>query len=471
MTDVLVIWPPHVPSYFNAGHHSPLYMVAGHLRRQPGTGRVDTCEAGTLSMNWKGVGDLLYQGSYDVIAVMNDFDAVDGLARFTEYARVLSPQSRLITFGRLSSLNPGYFRQFDLDAVVQSGDYETGVALYVNSLVKSGPEIAPVAGFPGVAVRGGEGWLEPDGRGQRLAPEEWSLPDVDEIPYQDYDRFYAKDEHKFCGIPFRRELVVPAARGCPVGCEFCEVPEIFGLRERRMPVDAVIDYIRDSYARHPFEYVAFYAPTFTLDRRWVRELCERFIEGPVSPQWKCATTIHHLGEELVALMGRAGCVRISVGLETLEPDGQDGLPRNKRIEEERFGTLARWCDAAGIELNAFVIVGLPGTTIEGTSRTFEFARSLGARVRPTMYTPFHEMTADMTTHEVARFNRQLISGKAVSAEDGAGDGSGDGSGDGDTGTGAGGGARPEADARYGFMFGREDRLTSVHERIPQRTTR
>ncbi|MFE3598694.1 B12-binding domain-containing radical SAM protein [Streptomyces sp. NPDC059142] len=455
MTDVLLIWPPHVPSYFNAGHHSPLYMVAGHLRRRPGAGRVDTCEAGTLSMNWKGVGDLLYQGRYDVVAVMNDFDAVDGLARFAEYVRVLSPQSKLITFGRLSSLNPGYFRRFDLDAVVQSGDYECGVAHYVNSLAESGPEIVPVAGLPGVALRHGENWLEPGGHGDRLDPEEWSLPDVDEIPYQDYDRFYAKDEHKFCGIPFRRELVVPAARGCPVGCEFCEVPEIFGLRERRMSVDAVIDYIRDSYARHPFEYVAFYAPTFTLDRRWVRELCERFIEGPVSPQWKCATTVHHLGEELVALMGRAGCVRISVGLETLEPEGQGGLPRNKRIEEERFRTLARWCAAAGVELNAFVIVGLPGTSVEGTARTVEFARSLGARIRPTMYTPFHEMTGDMTTHQVARFNRQLISGEPVEPPAGA-DGSG---------------RRPEADARYAFLFGREDRLTSVHERIPQRAPR
>ncbi|MFJ2172528.1 B12-binding domain-containing radical SAM protein [Streptomyces sp. NPDC087851] len=465
MTDVLLIWPPHVPSYFNAGHHSPLYMVAGHLRRRPGAGRVDTCEAGTLSMNWKGVGDLLYQGRYDVIAVMNDFDAVDGLARFTEYARVLSPHSRLITFGRLSSLNPGYFRQFDLDAVVQSGDYECGVAHYVNGLAESGPETVPVAGLPGVAVRHGKNWIEPGGPGDRLAPEEWSLPDIDEIPYQDYDRFYAKDEHKFCGIPFRRELVVPAARGCPVGCEFCEVPEIFGLRERRMTVDAVIDYIRDSYARHPFEYVAFYAPTFTLDRRWVRELCERFIEGPVSPQWKCATTIHHLGEELVALMGRAGCVRISVGLETLEAEGQGGLPRNKRIEEERFRTLAQWCDAAGIELNAFVIVGLPGTSVEGTARTVEFARSLGARIRPTMYTPFHEMTGDMTTHQVARFNRQLISGEPVLGEAGD-DGSGDDGTDGDRTA-----RRPEADARYAFMFGREDRLTSVHERIPQQDPR
>lgn len=455
MTDVLLIWPPHVPSYFNAGHHSPLYMVAGHLRHMPQTGRVDTCEAGTLSMNWKGIGDLLYQGHYDVIAVMNDFDAVDGLARFAEYVRALSPSSRMITFGRLSSLNPVFFRRFDLDAVVQSGDYECGVAQYVAACSAPRSEDARTAGLPGVAVRHGDDWLEPDGHGDRLPPERWVLPDIDEIPYQDYDRFYSRDEYKFCGIPFRRELVVPAARGCPVGCEFCEVPEIFGLRERRLPVDTVIDYIHDSYARHPFEYVAFYAPTFTLDWQWVRELCQRFIEGPVSPQWKCATTVHHLSEDLITLMGRAGCVRISVGLETLEEEGQGGLPRNKRIEAERFRSLAQWCTAAGIELNAFIIVGLPGTSVEGTARTIELARSLGARIRPTMYTPYREMTGRMTTQQVARFNRQLITPEP--ALDAAG---------GDRAA----GRHTEADARYAFLFGPEDRLTSVYERIPQRTT-
>ncbi|MFE7277011.1 B12-binding domain-containing radical SAM protein [Streptomyces sp. NPDC057623] len=437
---VLVIWPPHVPSYFNAGHHTPAFMTAGHLRRDPRVTRVDVRDAGVLNMNWKAVGDLLFQGDYDVVAVMNDFDAVDGLERFIAYTRELSPRSRLVTFGRLSSMNPGYFKRYDLDAIVQSGDYECGVAHVVDAVAGGWP----AGPLPGVAVRAAGQWHDPRQPGGSLPAEDWTLPDVDEIPYAAYDRLYARDDHKFCGIPFRRELVVPAARGCPIGCDFCEVPSIFGLKERRLSVDRVIEYIETAFARHPFEYVAFYAPTFTLDRRWVKELCERFQQGSLRPRWKCATTIHHLSEELVTLMGASGCVRISVGLETLEPDSQGNLPRAKQIEDEKFRTLAGWCEHAGIELNAFVIVGLPGTTPAGVARTIEVARRTGARVRPTMYTPYHGMPATLSPLEISRYNRQLV------AEPG------------DPGT---------MREWYEFLFGAEDRLTKVYEAIPRYTDR
>ncbi len=434
---VLVIWPPHVPSYFNAGHHTSLYMTAGYLRRQPAVETVTAVEAGLLNMNWKAVGDLLYQDRHDVIAIMNDIDAVDGLERFIHYARALNPASRLITFGRLSSMLPGSFTGLDLDAVVTSGDVEAGVAEYVRAVAAGGP----ATGLPGTAVRVAGEWHQQTGPGPMLPTEEWALPDVREIPYERYDQLYAQDAHKFCGIPFRRELVVPVSRGCPIGCEYCEVHQIAGLRERRLPVPAVLDYLDASRAVSPFEYVAFYAPTFTLNRRWVRDLADALIARPEPVRWKCATTVHHLDEDLVALMGRSGCVRISVGLETLEPAGHGALPRAKQIHEEQFLALGRWCRAAGVELNAFVIVGLPGTSAAGVARTREVVEEAGARFRPTVYTPFDRISPTLSLAEVSRYNRQLLPPGMPQADD-------------------------PADL-YGFVFGADQRLTTVYERIPQ----
>lgn len=435
---VLAIWPPHVPSYFNAGHHTPLYMTAGYLRRQPEVESVTVVEAGLLNMNWKAVGDLLHQGRHDVIAIMNDIDAVDGIERFLRYARALSPSSRLITFGRLSSMLPGCFTGLDLDAVVTTGDFEAGVAEYVRAVARGGP----AGGLPGVTVRVTGEWHPQSQPGPMLPPEEWALPDVAEIPYESYDQLYAQDAHKFCGIPFRRELVVPVARGCPIGCDYCDVHQIAGLRERRLPVPAVLDYIDACHALSPFEYVAFYAPTFTLNRRWVRELADALLARPEPLRWKCATTVHHLDEDLLALMGRSGCLRISVGLETLEPAGHGALPRAKQIHEEQFLELGRWCRAAGIELNAFVIVGLPGTSAAGVERTREVVRAAGARFRPTVYAPFEQMAATLTPAEVSQYNRQLLPPGMAPVDD-------------------------PADL-YGFVFGADHRLTTVYERIPQR---
>ena len=354
---VLVVWPPQVLSYFNAGHHTALYAVAGHLRKQPYVINVRVADWSVQATTWKEVADVLYQGSFDLIAVMNDFDGVDGLPRFLRYAHELAPSARLLTFGRLSGIKPELFRQFELDGIVAAGDYEAGVQAFA--------EIVATAAWtrlPGVHVRGPNGdWLRPAGPGSTLPPEQWALPDVAEIPYAAYDRLYADDQNKFCGIPVRRELVIPVARGCPIGCEFCEVHVVFGRPDRRLSVEAVLDYIDRSAHAAQAEYVSFYAPTFTLDRRWVLEFCDRIQAEAYPLPWKCATTVHHLDEELVQRMGAAGCVRISVGVETLDPAGSQALPRAKRKSYEDVEQLNSWCAQAGIELNCFVIVGLPGT--------------------------------------------------------------------------------------------------------------
>src|SRR5262249_48589633 len=155
---------------------------------------------------------------------------------------------------------PRLFEQFDLDAVVQSGDYEAGIAAVARWLATGSDPL------PGVAVRSQDGWKQPSLPGTFLEGSDWSLPDVDEIPYAAYGRLYHDDQKKFCGIPDRRELVVPIARGCPILCQFCDVPGREGARERRLPVPRVISYIEQSFAAHPFEYVSMYAPTFTLHR-------------------------------------------------------------------------------------------------------------------------------------------------------------------------------------------------------------
>lgn len=431
---ILVIWPPHVPSYFNAGHHLPLFLVSGYLRAHRPDRPVRAIDAGALNLTWKELGDTLFQTQFGVVAIMNEFDALEGFGRLVTYVRALVPDAKIVTFGRLSNHLPGFFERYDIDAIVHTGDYEAGVAGYLDWLEGGSRP-------PGVVLRTAAGWAAPAERGRFLDPEDWVLPDVLEIPYGAYEAMYRRDENKFCGIPQRRELVVPAARGCPIGCHFCEVPGLNGLVERRLPTDRVLAYIEESFTRQPFEYVAFYAPTFTLDRAWTMRLCET-LEALGSPYpWKCATTMHHLDQELLGLMGRSGCIRVSVGLETLEEQSHPTLPRIKRVHEDRLGRLAGWCRDAGVELNCFVIAGLPGTTPAGVHRTVAAVRAHGARVRPTMYNPLHEMRPDMSEAEISRFNRQLLAADVDPKE---------------------------AAQLYDAVFGVERKPTTVMERIPVR---
>jgi anaerobic magnesium-protoporphyrin IX monomethyl ester cyclase len=398
---VLVVRPPEVPTYFNAGHHLPVFLVSAHLRQHAPDIAVDAVDAGALNVTWKELGDRLWRGRYEVIALMNDLEQEPVLGEFIERARELCPSARIVTFGRLSAQLPAFFERYDLDGIVASGDYEAGVLTFVRWLND------PSRPRPGVAVRSDGHWLPPEGLGAMLPVEEWSLPSIDEIPYDAYDRLYQREDNRFCGLPGRRELVVPVARGCPIGCQFCEVWRREGRRERRLPVDRVMGYILESFSRAPFDYVAMYAPTFTLRRPWVLELCEAIQGCGREIRWKCTTTIEHLDEALLSHMAASGCVRVSVGVETLEPESQAFLPRAKRCAQDRVDELAACCAALGIELNCFVILGLPGATVEGMRETVERLRGGGARVRPMLYAPYHEMDPEMDEAQIAGYNRQL----------------------------------------------------------------
>jgi radical SAM superfamily enzyme YgiQ (UPF0313 family) len=428
---ILCIAPPMIPSYFNAGHRLWLFSVGAYLRKALPGAEVRCLDAAALNLHWKNVGDVLCDG-WDVVCMHNDFDGIDGFERFIYYARRLCPGAKLVTFGRLSSLVPALFHRFELDAIVDSGDFEAGVEDAIRHLAH-GDDPA------GVRLRS-RGFAAPARDGRRLAAEDWVLPDVAEIPYAAYGKMYLEDRDKFCGIPGRQELVVPVARGCTVGCAYCDVPAIQGSRERRLSVDRTVRYIRDAFAAAPFEYVSFYAPTFTLNRRWVVELCDAL--EPDRVPWKCVTTLAHLAEPLVARMGRAGCVRISVGLETLAGGGARSLPIIKQDVEAQLRAVAGWCRAAGIELNCFVILGLPGDSPEGVDYTIRVVTALGARVRPTIYTDYQKITAAMAPFEVAQFNRQLLTPDELPEEVAAG--------------------------YHRTFFGRKDARTEVSARIPAR---
>ncbi|XYH97393.1 B12-binding domain-containing radical SAM protein [Sorangium sp. So ce1128] len=426
-----------VPSYFNAGHHLPVFQVGAYLRTSGLFDSIDCIDAAALNYNWKDICNVLCRG-YDVIAVMNDFDQIDGFRRFSAYVRRLNPDAKLVTFGRLSQQIPGFFRQYGFDGIVASGDYETGVAGFARV----------VAGLsdsaPGVMLRSGDSYTSAES-GVYLEAADWVLPDVDDIPYHAYDRMYGNDLNKFCGIPERRELVVPVARGCPVGCSFCDVPGMQGTTERRLSVTRTIEYIEESFRRLPFEYVSFYAPTFTLRKEWVRELCAALTgKGSLYP-WKCVTTLAHLSEDLIREMAAAGCVRVSVGLETLDSRALLSLPKLKRSSNDNFEELAELFGRHGIELNCFVILGLPGDSPEGVAATVDRVLRSGARVRPAIYTPYQLLREDMDEAEVAMFNRQLLLDGLL-----------------DPGV---------ADAYHRLFHANEkDRTTQVMKRIPRRST-
>jgi anaerobic magnesium-protoporphyrin IX monomethyl ester cyclase len=176
---ILSLWPPQVPSYFNAGHHLPVFLNAAYLRGQGHD--VTALDAGALNTDWKRFADMVYQGRFDLVAIVNDFDNTDDFERTVRYIRRLSPSTSVVTAGRLSVQAPLVFESTDVDGFVTSGDPEAGIAAFA-SWLDQGSDLAAIP--PGLAVRDrtGDRWLRSSRPGTTLPGPQWGVGHTPRLP-------------------------------------------------------------------------------------------------------------------------------------------------------------------------------------------------------------------------------------------------------------------------------------------------
>lgn len=388
-----------IPSYFNAGHHLPIFQVGEYIRRKNSNYDVVCRDVGVLNYTWKDYSNLIYTGKYSIIIIMIDFDCVDDLERMLFYIKNLSGKSKIVLFGRMCKQIPEFFKRYPVDAIVTNGDYECSV----DSVIKyiNGDLEQP----KGCLYRYDEKWTISE-EGDYLPPEQWGQPDLNEIPYDKYSNLYINDTNKFCGIPNKKELVINVSRGCPIGCEYCDVAKMQGHKDRRMTPMALYEYIINNFEKYSFDYVSMFSAIFTLNKKWIEEFSRLMLKSKIP--WKCVSTIEHLSPEIIQLLGKANCIRISIGVETISTNYNNALPQIKNNTYDKIKEIVEACKACEIEVNCFVMIGIPGVSARESIKTIQLLEDLDVRIRPTIYTQYDEMKYENTISGLSKYNRQIL---------------------------------------------------------------
>ncbi|ACI97965.1 TIGR04295 family B12-binding domain-containing radical SAM protein [Rhodospirillum centenum] len=134
--------------------------------------------------------------------------------------------------------------------------------------------------------------------------------------------------HRFDAPPAGPGAEVEASRGCPYSCTFC-AKENFRDRYRRRPVEVVMREI-DGLIAQGVEYVYFIDEIFLPNRPLLEALAERPVRFGVQ------TRIDIWKPEMIALLGRAGCVSIEAGVESLTAEGRQALDKDCRLSTDEL---------------------------------------------------------------------------------------------------------------------------------------
>jgi hypothetical protein len=150
------------------------------------------------------------------------------------------------------------------------------------------------------------------------------------------------------------------ARGCPFDCNFCSVIKIAGRTIRSQPVATTLASLEAAQAAG-VRYVIFTSDNFNKYPEATALLEAMIAERIRLPFFvQCDVQIERQ-EPLVALLARAGCLQMFVGVESFSPEALAGAHKRQN-HPERYSRIVELCRAYGVTSHFSNILGFPTDT-------------------------------------------------------------------------------------------------------------
>ncbi len=212
-----------------------------------------------------------------------------------------------------------------------------------------------------------------------MTPARPLIKDMDSIPFPAWhkmpmDQYLEKcerllDEDRYGTIN------IMTSRGCPYDCCYCD-HTIKGYGVRRRSADHVVTEIQalQEYLGERLQSLYFVDDSFSINRKWIFEFCERLMELPKRPHWTCNTRVDLVDRELLTKMKDAGCTMVRYGLES-------GSPRilkimKKGTDKEDFIKAVQLSRELKLHTIFTLMVGMIEETEESIGETRDFLLEL-----------------------------------------------------------------------------------------------
>jgi radical SAM superfamily enzyme YgiQ (UPF0313 family) len=202
------------------------------------------------------------------------------------------------------------------------------------------------------------------------------IADLDEIPFPARDLF---DLSLYYSAPTKKVSSDPAgpiltSRGCAFNCIHCISRKIWKGRVRFRSVQNVIKEMEECINKFGIKQFNIYDDTFTLNRERAMKICDEIIKRRWEIAWVSFSRVNTISKELAKKMKKAGCKKISFGLESGSQKVLDLMRKQATTEMGR--KAVEMVVKQGILAHASFMFGNVGETEETIKETIKVAKSL-----------------------------------------------------------------------------------------------
>ena len=197
--------------------------------------------------------------------------------------------------------------------------------------------------------------------------------DINKLSYPDKSLF---DYQRYININ-RGLATFITSYGCPFKCSYCinnVLMDKFGATGfvRYKSIDYLIGEIKSVISKYNVREIEFYDDTFTINKERIQQFCEIYPKEIGLPFY-INSRVDTLNREVIQNLKEAGCMRISMGIETGDSYVRNEILKRNQTDEQIIEAFGMVRDA-GMKTLSYSMVGIPYETRESIQKTIELNR-------------------------------------------------------------------------------------------------
>ena len=294
----------------------------------------------------------------DVVGVSVLTPKVPSAFKIAAICKKIDPKMIVVFGNHHSTIRPAeMLSDRNVDFVVR-GEGEETLSLLVDNLAGSSPDHHAIAGL---SFRNNGKIVNNRDRTR--------IKNLDDLPFPARNKLLHFNTYTSVQLD-----MVMTSRGCPYSCAFCASHNMWGKKVRFRSIGNIIDEINELKNMYSMKNITFMDDSFTINKERVKELCQAMIEKNINITWSCLTRVNMINDEIIALMKKAGCAKVDVGIESGNQRVLDLI--NKGITVQQVRKAAEILRRNKMYWSGFFMFGFPTETEREIFDTLNFLKEL-----------------------------------------------------------------------------------------------
>ena len=323
---------------------------------------VDVLDASALELTYDEIGNEILKRKPDIVSISALTPTIGVALDSADKIKQVKPDTIVVLGGyHPTSEFQSVLEEPSVDVVVRGeGEY---TLLELVQTVEGGGDLRNVKGLA---------FYDETDDSLVLTPDRPVILDLDELPFPAFHLF-PMEKYRILNITTNVATII-TTRGCPMKCSFCSSAALHGGKLRRRSYQNVCDEIELRLKEENIDTIAFMDDTFTLNKRFVRDLCHEIKRRNLKFWWGCTSRVDTLDEDLLQTMKDAGCITIFIGVESADQQMLEKM--NKNITVSKTEKAFRIARKVGIRTIASCVIGMPEDTKATINKTIDFVNGL-----------------------------------------------------------------------------------------------